>query len=66
MLKIGDVCRIKSGGPLMTVSGVFASNAGASWCELVWFTALENMRNVRLPAESLRVENSAAPTGDPA
>lgn len=65
MLKIGDVCRIKSGGPRMTVSGVFVPNTGSAWCELVWFTALENMRNARLPTDALRVENSTGSTGEP-
>jgi uncharacterized protein YodC (DUF2158 family) len=58
----GDTVRLKSGGPIMTVTNVGAraySTEEAVWC--VWFDAKNNKTEDTFPPESL--EKVTKPTG---
>jgi uncharacterized protein YodC (DUF2158 family) len=56
--KIGDTAQLKSGGPVMTVTG-FGEVKGFVICS--WFNALE-LKQGRFPPESLNAATPSAAT----
>jgi len=49
--KVGDVVRLKSGGPAMAVSGTSTSQPNSVHC--IWITAVGQVNTAKFPALSL-------------
>jgi uncharacterized protein YodC (DUF2158 family) len=53
--KVGDVVQLKSGGPLMTVTGFGAGGDGKERVNCTWFDEKQNEKNGAYPAETLEI-----------
>jgi uncharacterized protein YodC (DUF2158 family) len=52
--KIGDVVQLKSGGPIMTVTGFGKDNNANERVNCTWFDDKDNEKNGAYPAEALQ------------
>jgi uncharacterized protein YodC (DUF2158 family) len=55
--KVGDVVQLKSGGPLMTVTGFGAGGDGKQRVNCTWFDKDENEKHGSFPPEALEANN---------
>ena len=63
-LKAGDLVKLKSGGPLMTVNLVAPDNSGAGdFIQVVWTRDDGSMQRENLFPGALKKEGGGAPTG---
>lgn len=62
-IKIGDVIRLKSGGPRMTVSEVDEDSGGTMsvWCE--WFDEKNVAQRGTFSLTSVALDNTSGPIG---
>ncbi len=71
-MEVGDVVKLKSGGPKMTVEAVIPSDEGPEFLACVWFpywtqemSEYARMQREHLPAQAVRQVVSQAPPAPP-
>lgn len=63
-LKIGDTVQLKSGSPVMTVTGFVPEGSGRQLLKCTWFDQTDNERTSAYPPEALKAcggEESSTP-----
>lgn len=53
-LKIGDTVQLKSGSPVMTVTGFVPESSGKQLLKCTWFDKTDNERAAAYPPEALK------------
>lgn len=65
-LNIGDIVRLKSGGPLMTVRALTTASLGSppdsprDHVDCQWFDEKQNSKGARFPASALEPDSSSS------
>ena len=59
--KVGDVVQLKSGGPLMTVSGFGRGADGSERVNCTYFDKSESEKHGTYPAEALEANEDRSP-----
>jgi uncharacterized protein YodC (DUF2158 family) len=61
--KVGDTVRLKSGGPLMTVSRLIKMNIGPDQIETIWFDDRGKETSGKYKSETLKADDGSLSFG---